>query len=188
VQGANLRRDADPSPLIIGEYSLGKHVGIGGWWNHITGSDHQTGRMDLPPKVADFDLIFWDVHVRYYLRNDWRASSSVQLGVNTLHFDVRPVKKVREMGGRGTLGSFRSPNFWVSRTQRVRGRSDPRSRHPVDVYISVGYIPSPGFGNANIIFGGSIGLSRTFSLGGSIWLNDLENISPRTTDGLVGTF
>jgi hypothetical protein len=180
--GLPVERHTEASALVEADYFLNDSLSIGGWWNQISGEDRQTARTDLRPEIASFDATFWDLHVTYYPKVNWTDGLSVQLGWNTLHQEVT---RSRQLGGTKHERTNSSINLWLSKTQQVGSRG---ARHPIFIYGSLGYIPSPVFGNTNLLFGASVDLIPHLSLGGSAWLNDLEDLNVRWTVGLVGGF
>jgi hypothetical protein len=182
--GATVSRDTIGTPLFTADYFVTHNLSVGGWWNKIVADDNQTGRPGLPRKLADVDVVFWDAHATYYLPEKRAKGWSVQLGYSSLHYDVHFVP---EVGGGNIVGTDRSVNLWITKTRGV-GRRRASQRQPVYLYVSVGYIPSPSIGTTNLIFGGSVAITPHVDLTGSVWLNDLEKVSVRSSVGLVGRF
>jgi hypothetical protein len=195
LAGFTAQQRTEPSPLLTADYFLTQDLAIGGWWNRIRGEDRQRQCLTLDEKLGDFDFTVWDAHVTYHLPDQEPTGWAFQLGYGELKGRQRvnlptgfgcppiPIPTTR----RRFDDTFRSLNFWVVNTQRLSGQAIT-SRHPVYVYATAGYFTSPEFGHTNLIVGGSVGLSPQISLSGSVWLNNLDNLSVRTTLGLVGQF
>jgi hypothetical protein len=188
VQSEKLQ--ADPGPLITGDYFVTRCLSLGGWWNPFSGEvearETPRGRAF---KVADSETSFWNVHATYYPPEHWARGWSIQAGFSHLRHNVDVIQGLREVGVPNFAVNSSSLDIWLNRTQKVGFRRVQDQRVPISLFASAGYYTSSQFDRAvNVIVGGSLPMARHLSLNSSVWFNSLDRTNTRVTAGLAGSF
>lgn len=186
--GISVRTDTRASALLTLDYFATPSLSLGGFWNRIPGSLHQSERTDLPGRIADFEGDFWDVHATYYFPDRTVRGWSVQVGYSTFHLDVDLAPALRNAGAQNFAVTTHSPSIWIANSQ-VGAARDPKGGRRTGVFGSLGYYTSSEFDKAwNVIVGGSWSFSPHLGLSGSVWINNLDDPEIRTSVGLTARF
>jgi hypothetical protein len=173
----NIRSGFSFSPLLEGEYSMGRHWSLGFWYNPVRGGrGHRRLVIERIPidLRLEYDTDLVDPHLTYYAAR----GTSVQVG----YYWERGT--IRDRGSRRLPEqqyTRQSANVWLTQRLDVRW-----GRRLVTPFLSLGYHSSSSLHHAaSVMTGVAVTFNEQLSLSGSVWWLDLANPATRVTAGLV---